>query len=127
MKRLLGLLLMMMGMVGCGGEGTSSAPKAKTSSIATTLEVPPTYRALQKIPGTRMDLTDEGEIGDWNRYHSLFNPRCSWICGGLDEQSPSLSGQVTVLLHEAYLRLVDTETAASWNSCIFSWRRNQCV
>ena len=40
MKRLLGLLLVMgMGMVGCASESSSSAPKAKTPSIATMPEL----------------------------------------------------------------------------------------
>jgi len=61
MKRLLGLLLV-IGMVGCGGGDTSSLPKATTSPRATTPKLPPAYRALQKIPNTRIDLTAEGEI-----------------------------------------------------------------
>jgi Leucine-rich repeat (LRR) protein len=61
MKRLLGLLLV-MGMVGCGGGDTSSLPKAEKSPIAATPDLPPPYRALQKIPNTRIDLTAEGEI-----------------------------------------------------------------
>ena len=61
MKRLLGLLLV-MGMVGCGGGDTSSLPKAEKSPIAATPDLPPAYRALQKIPNTRIGLSAEGEI-----------------------------------------------------------------
>ena len=59
--------------------------------------------------------------------HYLMPAVAGSVGGRLVEQSPSLPGQATTLLHEAYLRLVDTETAGSWNSYIFSWRRNQCV
>ena len=72
MKRLLGLLLV-MGMVGCGGGDTSSLPKATTSPRATTPNLPPAYRALQKIPNTRIDLTAEGEI----EVVSLMNNRAT--------------------------------------------------
>ena len=72
MKRLLGLLLV-MGMVGCGGGDEAPLPKAEKPPRATTPELPPAYRALQKIPNTRIDLTAEGEI----EVVSLMNNRAT--------------------------------------------------